>query len=99
MADAELVRQVLAIAIVFGLLAAAVWLLGRRKGTMRLLMTPRSKEIAHLQVVERLRITPQHTLLLLRIGSRGLLVAVHPAGCSLLESHPLAELHKHEGDQ
>lgn len=99
MADTELFRQILAIAIVFGLLAAAVRFLGRRTGAMRLLMTSRSGAISHLHVVERHRITPQHTVVLLRIGRRGMLVAVHPGGCSLLDSRPLAELVEREEDR
>ena len=90
MVDTELLRQILAVAIVFSLLGAAVWLLGRKRGMTGFLVMPRSGKLAQLEIIERLRLTPQHMLLLLRVGDRGFLLAVHPAGCSLLVSEPLS---------
>jgi len=98
MIDSELIRQTLAIAVVFGMLGAAVWLLGKGR-TFRLLPGYRPKGERYLQVVERIGVTPQHTLLLLRIGGQGLLVAAHPTGCSVLESKPIAQLLERDGTQ
>ncbi len=81
-----------AIATVFGMLGAAVWLLGRSRGALYFLPARRGKRETRMEVVEKTRITPQHTLVLLRIGGRGLLVAVHPAGCTVLVSKPVADL-------
>jgi flagellar biogenesis protein FliO len=41
-----------------------------------------------LQVLERVRLTPQHSVHIVRAGNRHLTIAVHPTGCTLLESHP-----------
>jgi hypothetical protein len=40
-------------------------------------------------VVERLALTPQHTLHIVRINGREVLVATHPQGCSVVT--PAAE--------
>jgi flagellar biogenesis protein FliO len=92
MVDTELIRQILAVAMVFGLLGTTVWLLGRRQGAMQVWLSRRKGTGTQMQVIERLRVTPQHTLVVLRIGPRGLLIAVHPGGLAILLSEPIAEL-------
>jgi flagellar biogenesis protein FliO len=42
-----------------------------------------------MQVIERLPLTPQHSLHLIRIDDRLIVVASGPGGCSLLEEKPL----------
>lgn len=84
----EWVRALVSIALVVGLAVALRWwaarvrlpALGRRRraGTHR------------LEALDRLALTAQHTLHLVRVGDRALLIGVHPAGCSLLESLPAA---------
>ena len=81
----EMIQQISAIAAVFGLLAAAVWLL-RRGGVARFTL-PRlgeGRRQASLESIERLALTPQHALHLVKIGGRELVVATHPQGCALL---------------
>jgi len=75
-------RQIAALGIVFGLLGLAVWGLRQRSGTL----DPRTAK--SLTAVERLALTPQHTLHLIRASGRELLVATHPHGCTLLSEHP-----------
>jgi flagellar biogenesis protein FliO len=48
-----------------------------RKGTAR-----------RLECLERLALGPHHTLHLVRMGDRSLLVASSPGGCSLVETFP-----------
>lgn len=69
----------LAVLFVFLLLAAAVLLL-RKRGFPRLAAGP----IRQIEAVERLRLGPNHTLHLIRVGERRLLVATHGTGCTLL---------------
>jgi flagellar biosynthetic protein FliO len=84
----ELVRQMLAVGLVFGLLGLAVWLL-RRKGLVRLGGTGRAgKSPRRLEALERLPLSPQHALHLVRVADRLLLIGVHSSGCTLLESLP-----------
>jgi hypothetical protein len=42
--------------------------------------------------VERLMLGPQHSLHLVRLAGRGLLVGTSPAGCAVLESFEWASL-------
>lgn len=84
----ELVRQVLALGLVFGLLGLAVWLL-RRQGLVRIGGSRRPKKgLRRLEAVERLALSPHHALHLVRVGERVLLIGVHSSGCTLLESLP-----------
>ncbi len=82
----EEVRQALSVLVVLGLLAACYWWL-RRKGLAQ--FAPRLRSNAKgksMQVVERLALTPQHSLHLVRVGGRIILVAAAPGGCSIMES-------------
>jgi flagellar biosynthetic protein FliO len=86
----EMIDQVAAVLAVVGVLAAATWWL-RRRGLLqaapgRRLMGKR------LESLERLPLGPQQTLHLVRMGSRALLVASTPSGCSLLDSVEMRNL-------
>jgi flagellar biogenesis protein FliO len=74
----ELWRESAALVTVFGLLGAALWALRRRTGGLGAGVSK------SLTAVERIALTPQHTLHLIRISQRELLVATHPHGCTLL---------------
>jgi flagellar biogenesis protein FliO len=78
-------REAAALATVFGLLGAAVWTLRRRAGGLRAGVSK------SLTAVERVALTPQHTLHLIRISRRELLVATHPQGCTVLMDQPPPE--------
>jgi flagellar biogenesis protein FliO len=59
----------------------------RRRGIARFrLFLPKRKSERRLEVMERLPLTPQHSLHMVRMGGRELLIAVSPSGCSLLDS-------------
>jgi hypothetical protein len=90
---AEYGRQILALIVVFSLLAFTVWKLGRHRGSVslaRLTKTWQKGRAAEklLEPVERLVLTPQHTLHVLRFRDREILVATHPQGCTLLDGEP-----------
>ena len=83
MNDLQLIRQVAGVAATMLFLAAAVWWL-RRRGLVRI---PSARRAARrLEAVERLPLGPQHTLCLVRIGGRGVLVGLSPSGCHVLET-------------
>lgn len=93
----EWLRALASIALVLGLAMALRWwaarvraprLAGRRRGAAR-----------RLEALDRLALTAQHTLHLVRVGDRALLISVHPAGCSLLESLPAAPFAAPEANQ
>jgi flagellar biogenesis protein FliO len=79
----ELMRQATAVSAVLVLLAASLWWL-RRKGLAR--GGARGPRPRTLQAVERVTLGPQHSLHLVRLADRGLLVGISPAGCARLAS-------------
>lgn len=85
----EILQQLLAVALVLGLLCGSVWLL-KRKGWARISAVgsrgKREDGRPRLQVIDRLVLTPNHSLHLVRLEDRTLLVALSPNGCNLLES-------------
>jgi hypothetical protein len=77
----EAMGQAAAVIGVLALLGAALcWL---RKGPAG---WPRARAGRRLQSLERLPLTPQHSLHLVRAGGRTLLVSASPGGCAVLES-------------
>jgi flagellar biogenesis protein FliO len=77
----DLVRQSLAITLVFALLGAALWLL-KRRGVIR----PGSRQSIPglLESRGKLSLTAQHSVHLVRVADRSLVLAVHPAGITLV---------------
>jgi len=93
----EVGRQMLAVAAVFLLLGAVLWLLrrasvasraaSRAASLHRWLYSARGARVAPpLERVGRLALTPQHTLHLVRIQGSEIVVATHPQGCSVLSA-------------
>lgn len=74
----EMMRELLAAAGVLLLLGAVVLALRRRAGH------PRGRARL-LTAVERLPLSPHHSVHLVRLGDRGLLIGVSPSGCAVLE--------------
>jgi len=77
----EAARQILSVLAVFGLLGSMLWLL-RRGGRVNFRGIGRDDK--SLESIERLALTPQHALHLVKIRGRELVVATHPQGCALL---------------
>jgi len=86
----DFVRQMAAAGAVLALLAATLWWL-RRKGFAGVL-PDRKTAGRRLECLERLALGPQHTLHLVRLGERALLLVSTPAGCTLVESVPRRQL-------
>ena len=81
----DMARQILSVVFVFALLGLALWLL-RRNGlalpaAWRRRVGGRERK---LRSVERLILTPQHSLHLIRMNGAEIIVATHPQGCSVL---------------
>jgi flagellar biogenesis protein FliO len=64
------------------LLAASIWWL-RTRGLVRYAGRRKGRR---LETVERLPLGPQHALCLVRMGTRGILIGLSPAGCTVLET-------------
>jgi flagellar biogenesis protein FliO len=76
-AEGDLIRQMLAVLLVFGLLGGAMWKL--RGGAF-----PARSAGPRLSSMGRLALTPQHAVHLIQIDGRELVVATHPQGFSIL---------------
>jgi len=74
--------QLFTVAGVLLLLGCAVYFL-RRKGVARFGSADGGRQ---LQALERLPLTPQHSLHLIRVYGRTVLIAVSPGGCSILDA-------------
>ena len=94
-------RQILGLFVVFSLLGFTVWKLRGSAAPIRWGETLLKKAIWRralntkglarqraLETIERLPLTPQHTLHVLRLREREILVATHPHGCTLLDTAP-----------
>jgi flagellar biogenesis protein FliO len=82
--DVGTLRQAAAVLLVFSLLGLALWKL-RQPGVA--FCPPWRKTGAKarsLESIERLALTPQHALHLVRVQGREVVVATHPHGCTLL---------------
>jgi flagellar biogenesis protein FliO len=89
--------QLLAAAAVLGLLGSALWWL-KRRGLAGLAPSARSGG-RKLETLERLALSPQHTLHLVRVGEEALLVACSPASCGVLERVPARQLESSLGER
>lgn len=79
----DIVRQSLAITFVFAMLWLALWLL-RRRGALRIRFPKGRGDASLLESRAKVTLSSQHSVHLVRIGQRELVVAVHPAGVTLL---------------
>ena len=82
----EALQPVLAVLFVLGLLGGALYWL-RAKGLARFngkgIGRPGTRQ---MRVIERLPLTPHHSLHLVTVGSRRLLVAASPGGCTVVDA-------------
>ena len=81
--------QTSAVLLVLLLLIATLWFL-RRKGVVTLgtAMTRRLARHRLMQVIERIPLSASHSLHLVRIHDRVILIGVSPSGCSQLQTFP-----------
>ena len=86
----ELIQQFVVVLVVLGLLCGALWLL-KQKGWARTgLRRNRVDGQPRLEIIDRLSLTPNHSLHLVRMADRTLLIGLSPSACNLLESSTVA---------
>ena len=84
---ALMIGESTAVLFVFALLGAVLWML-RRQGLATLTFAV-NKKLARerlVQVLERVPLTAHHSLHLVRVQDRTILIGVSPSGCSRIES-------------
>jgi flagellar biosynthetic protein FliO len=82
----ESFQQFSVVVLVLGVLCGALWLLKRMGWTRVNLRRTREDGQPRLEVVDRLSLAPHHSLLLVRLADRTLLIGLSPHNCNLLES-------------
>jgi len=80
----EAIQQALVVVFVLGLLGATLYWL-RGQGMARFSGKGLGRAARRMQTIERLALSPQHSLHLVNVSGRVLLIAVSPAGCSVLD--------------
>ena len=92
--------QTIAVFFVLLLLAATLWLLRRRGvATVNTVLAKRLSKQRLMQVMERVPLTANHSLHLVRIQDRVILIGVSPSGCQQIDSFaaPLSPVSFQEG--
>ena len=82
----DVLRQAFSVLLVFSLLGAVLWAL-RRGGRISFQGFARNRILGNAKsmvAVERLALTPQHTLHIVRVNGRELILATHPRGCTVV---------------
>jgi flagellar biosynthetic protein FliO len=81
----EMFEQLSIVAVVLGILCGGLWLLKRKGWAQTSIRRNRGDGRPRLEVIDRLSLTPHHSLHLVRLADRTLLVGLSPNGCNLLE--------------
>jgi flagellar biogenesis protein FliO len=79
----ELMQQLAAVAMVLGLLGAVLWLLQRNRLSPFITLAGRKVGTKQLEVVERVALSPQHSLALVRVNGVTMLVGTGPGVCEI----------------
>ncbi len=82
----QLTEQIGMVLLVFGLLGGLLWLAKNRGLAAFKLGTRRTGNGRRLEVLERVPLTPQHALHLVRVADRTVLIATAPSSCTLLDT-------------
>jgi flagellar biogenesis protein FliO len=80
-------EQILAIFVVLALLMSSLWLLRHKAlGGVTLLKAKRANGARRLELLERISLSPNHVLHLVRVEGRTMLIAVSPSGCVSIDT-------------
>lgn len=82
----QLTEQLGMVLLVFALLGGLLWFARRRGLASFPMRTRRGGNGRRLEVLERVPLTPQHALHLVRVAERTVLIATAPSSCTLLDA-------------
>jgi flagellar biosynthetic protein FliO len=77
----ELLQQALALFVVFALLGTALWFVRTRQSP-----DMRARGGRRMQILERVALTPQHTLCLVKVDDRLLMIGTAPSHCRVIQT-------------
>ena len=77
----EFVQQIAGVILVFGLLGVLVWFAKGRSFTLPV----RSSRPRRMEILERLVLSPQHSVHLINVDGRTILIGVSPGSCQKLD--------------
>ena len=80
----ESLQQPLSVLLVLGLLGGTLWWL-RTRGMAQFGRRGQGGRTKRLRSLERLSLTPQHSLHIVEVEGKTVLIATSPGGCSILE--------------
>ena len=82
----ELAEQIAMVLVVFALLGGLLWFAKRRGMASLPIGRRRGADARLLEVLDRVPLTPQHALHLVRVCDRIVLIATAPSACSVLDA-------------
>lgn len=88
----EVTEQITMVLLVFALLGGLLWFFKRRGLVSLPLSGRRGGNGRRLEVLERVSLSPQHALHLVRVADRIVLIGTAPSSCSLLDAPNSREL-------
>jgi len=87
----DFAQQIAFVVIVLAVLAAALKVAKDRGYARFTTLGRRPSHVSRMAVLERLSLTPNHSLHLVTVDGRTVLVGISPGGCQLLEKAPAGE--------
>jgi len=82
----QLTEQIGMVLLVFALLGGLLWFSKKRGLAAFSIGARRGGDERRLEVLERVPLTAQHSLLLVRVADRTVLIATAPSSCTLLDT-------------
>ena len=82
----QVTEQIGMVLLVFALMGGLLWFAKRRGMASFPLGVRRGANGRRLEVLERVPLTPQHALHLVRVAERTVLIATAPSSCTLLDA-------------
>jgi len=82
----ELTEQIMMVLAVFALLGGLLWLLKRRGVAALSLGGRRGAGIRQMEVLERVPLTAQHAVHLVRVSGKVILIGTAPSSCTILDT-------------
>jgi flagellar biogenesis protein FliO len=82
----ELTEQIAMILVVFALLGGLLFVLKKRGMASLPLVGRRGTGQRRMEVLERVPLTPQHTIHLVRVSGKVVLIGTAPSSCTILDS-------------